>query len=84
MSARAAETLLARLYSDDALRARFLSAPLVVAAEAGLDTEEARAFAAVDASSLQLAAHSYTRKREGHATRRLGTVRALLARLWGR
>jgi hypothetical protein len=70
MSAAAMEELLARLYTDDALRRRFLSAPEETARQAGLDAEEAQAFAAIDRGDLGLAAQSYAHKRAAHAGRR--------------
>lgn len=65
MSAQAVETLLARLYSDERYRRRFLEAPQEAARAAGLDDAEAAALAAIDRVGLELAADSYARKREG-------------------
>lgn len=79
MSAAAVERLLARLYTDAALRRRFLAAPPRIAGAAGLDAEEARALAAIDPADLHLAAHSYARKRAAHA-RGQGLLQRLLRR----
>jgi hypothetical protein len=64
MSAAAVETLLARLYTDDGLRRRFLDDTVAVALRMGLDDEEAAAFARIDRVGLAMAAESYARKRE--------------------
>jgi hypothetical protein len=66
MSAPALETLLARLYSDAAFRARFLADPLGVSKQAGLAEAEALALARIDRVGLELAAESYKRKRMAH------------------
>jgi hypothetical protein len=84
VSAPAMERLLARLYTDAALRRRFVAEPLEVARQAGLDAAEARAFAAIDREGLVLAARSYAHKRAGRARaggigkRLLGAMRRLL------
>lgn len=55
---------LARLYTDDALRARFLAQPAAVARECGFDDAQAERLAAeIDAESLTLAARGYAKKR---------------------
>ena len=64
MSARAVETLLARLYSDADYRRGFLQAPEETARIAGLDATEAEAIVKIDRVGLELAAESYARKRE--------------------
>ncbi|PKB20815.1 hypothetical protein [Janthinobacterium sp. 64] len=69
MSSPALETLLARLYTDDALRAAFLLDPRAQALLHGLSPEEAEAMAAMDRVGLQMAAASYRAKRTAHGTR---------------
>ena len=59
------EFALARLYTDKAFRARFLAAPEQVALDKGLSPVEATALAAIDREGLELAAHSFEKKREG-------------------
>src|SRR5207253_5798844 len=72
MSAPAVETLLARLYTDPDLRREFLADPRRVAREAGLDSQEIDAFAAIDRLGLGLAAESYQRKRGERRPRKAG------------
>ena len=72
MSSPALETYLARLYTDDALRAAFLLEPRAQALLHGLSPQEAEAMAAMDRVGLQMAAASYRSKRAGrtaHGTR---------------
>lgn len=57
------ERLLARVYTDDRARARFVAAPVREAMEAGLSSEAARAIEYVDETGLKLAAASFARKR---------------------
>ena len=64
MNAPNLERFLARLYTDAALRERFLAEPVEVALEVGLDAEAARAFARIDREGLVLAADSFERKRQ--------------------
>jgi hypothetical protein len=61
----AIESLLARLYTDAALRAEFLADPRTVAQRAGLDAGGVAAMEAIDRVGLELAAESYARKRAG-------------------
>jgi len=61
--AQSAETLLARLFTDESLRARFKLDPRAVAREFGLDDAEIAAFASADLVGLDLAADSYSHKR---------------------
>ena len=63
------EIVLARLYTDAGFRERFLAAPLQVALGEGLSEEEARAMAGVDRVGLELAAHSFEKKRAGRGKR---------------
>ncbi len=65
MSAAALESLLARIYTDDAFRRTFLADPVGVALGAGCDGEEAARLGAVDREGLELAAESFRRKRQG-------------------
>ena len=69
MSSPALETYLARLYTDDALRAAFLLEPRAQALLHGLSPQEAEAMAAMDRIGLQMAAASYRAKRTAHGTR---------------
>lgn len=69
MSSPALETYLARLYTDDALRAAFLLDPQAQALLNDLSPEEAEAMAAMDRIGLQMAAASYRAKRTAHGTR---------------
>lgn len=69
MSSPALETYLARLYTDDALRAAFLLDPQAQALLHDLSPEEAEAMAAMDRIGLQMAAASYRAKRAAHGTR---------------
>ena len=58
------QRFLARLYTDDALRARFVAQPAAVARECGFDDAQAERLAAeIDAESLSLAASGYAKKR---------------------
>lgn len=61
------EAFLARLYTDDELRARFLADPRGTALGEGLPPEDADAAAALDREGLAVAADSFRRKREGRA-----------------
>ena len=63
MSAARLEALLARLYVDAALRARFVRDPHAEARRFGLSDEDARAVAAIDRADLERAADSFAHKR---------------------
>lgn len=67
MSSPALETYLARLYTDDALRAAFLRDPRAQALLQGLSPQEVDAMASMDRIGLQMAAASYRAKRAGRA-----------------
>ncbi|MDN2697698.1 hypothetical protein O0882_15350 [Janthinobacterium sp. SUN073] len=67
MSSPALEIFLARLYTDEALRAAFLLEPRAQALQHGLSPQEAEAMAAMDRVGLQMAAASYRSKRAGRA-----------------
>jgi hypothetical protein len=56
---------LARLYTDDALRARFIADRAGVAREEGFGEAECTRLAAVDVEALDLAARGFARKRMG-------------------
>lgn len=58
------EQFLARLYVDDALRARFLADPVGEAMRAGLDRSTAEKLANIDRLGLELASESFARKRK--------------------
>ena len=70
MSSPQLETFLAQLYTDQALRQRFLEQPHAVAAAAGVTQQEARALAAIDRTGLQMAATSFAHKRAAHSRHR--------------
>ncbi|MDZ5634956.1 hypothetical protein [Janthinobacterium sp. GMG1] len=69
MSSPALETYLAKLYTDDALRAAFLLDPHAQALLHGLSLQDAEAMAAMDRVGLQMAAASYRAKRSAHGSR---------------
>lgn len=71
MNASALEAFLARLYTDDALRAAFLEQPGRVLQQAGLDAATQDALLAIDRDGLKLAARSYASKRAAHAGKRM-------------
>lgn len=54
---------LARLYTDDALRERFVADRAGVARELGFDEEQARRLALIDVEVLNIAARSFAKKR---------------------
>lgn len=59
------DAFLARLYVDEAMRARFLDAPYACAIGEGFDEESARSLAAMIADDLTLAARGFAKKRAG-------------------
>jgi len=59
------EALLARLYTDAALRRAFEADPLALARAHGLDEADAQALARIDREGLMLAARSFEAKRAG-------------------
>ena len=66
------EMFLARLYTDAALRTRFLAAPRTEARSHGMTEEECAALEQIDRGGLELAARSFAHKRalkEGNARR---------------
>lgn len=66
MTTPAFETFLARLYTDDQLRARFLHNPERTAREAGLNDSEVAALQSIDREGLALASRSFAAKRAKH------------------
>ncbi len=58
------EKFLASLYVDAKLRARFLEGPREEARRAGLNPAQCDALAAIDRVGLEMAAHSFERKRQ--------------------
>ena len=60
------EAFLARLYTDDILRAHFLASPMELALIEGFSIDQARLFEDVDRTGLGLAAASFARKRAAH------------------
>lgn len=85
MSSVQLETFLARLYTDEAMRRRFLAAPEAEARAAGLAEPEVHALVAIDRTGLQLAAASFAQKRAVHGRRSApGTLRSLIQRFIGR
>ena len=82
------EAFLARLYVDSDARAEFLSDRGRAADAAGLDEAQRSAVVALDAGALELAARSFTHKRQ-HAralrpqSKRLPWFRRVLAWLYG-
>ena len=79
MSSAALEIYLARLYTETALRERFLADPRLEAQRAGLNTTEVAALANIDTAGLCMAANSYARKRAQHRKPK-PTLRDMLAR----
>jgi hypothetical protein len=67
MSGQALETFLAALYTDEAVRERFLAEPESTARAYHLDASEVRALLNVDWPGLALAARSYAKKRQNKA-----------------
>lgn len=63
MNAAALEAYLARLYTNAALRERFLAAPALEAWRAGLDEPTTATLAKIDKTGLRMAAANYARKR---------------------
>jgi hypothetical protein len=58
------EEFLAMLYVDANARSRFLHAPREEAARAGLNPAQCEALVAIDRVGLEMAAHSFERKRQ--------------------
>jgi len=64
MSASVFEAFLARIYVDAAARSRFKANPRAEAQLAGLSDEECTALENTDWVGLEMAGHSFARKRE--------------------
>ena len=60
---------LARLFTDEALRARFIADRAGVAREEGFSEVDCVRLAAVDVEALDLAARGFARKRMGRTSR---------------
>jgi uncharacterized protein len=58
------ETLLARIYVDESLRAGFLAAPEEFADRHSMSADDAAALASIDRTGLVMAARSFARKRQ--------------------
>ena len=69
-SAQACEDLLAQLFTDADLLARFKQDPQGVGRQLGLNDAASAAFAKTDWVGLELAARSYSHKREKYAARK--------------
>jgi hypothetical protein len=69
MSSPQFEAFLARLYSDQPFRDRFLSTPEQALDETTLDSRERAAARAIDRPGLLLAARSYEAKRTGRSSK---------------
>jgi hypothetical protein len=63
MTGPAFEAFLTRIYVDPAARAEFLREPWKTAERAGLSPEECQAMERIDREGLEMAAHSYAKKR---------------------
>lgn len=73
MSTPEFEAFLARLYTDPAVRLRFLHDRFAESQAANLSPEQAASLASLDGEALEAAAQSFARKREQkqrHAKRR--------------
>jgi len=69
-SAQACEDLLARVFTDAEFRARFRRDPQAIGRELGLDDAALAMLARADWVGLDLAARSYSHKRESYAARK--------------
>src|SRR6476659_7814191 len=76
-SAQACEDLLARLFTDAGLRARFKEDPQGVGREFGLDDVALASLAHADWAGLELAARSYAHKRDRYARSQRWTISAI-------
>lgn len=66
MSSPQFEAFLARLYTDAQLREAFLHDSHASASKANLSTSEVEALCNIDRAGLQMAAHSFAKKRESY------------------
>jgi hypothetical protein len=78
MSSPALESFLAKLYTDDRARARFLEDMRGEAERAGLSEADAAALSEIDRTGLQMAAASYAHKRARHRAPRLRLAQAVV------
>ena len=72
------QRLLARLYTNSALRQRFFAEPQAVLRELGMDASSASTLAAGSPTEIQFFAHSLQRKRLGDVAKVLPRTRLLL------
>ena len=84
MSARGVEAFLARLYSDAALRERFLRNEKIAMADLPLTEIEQADLLQIDRVGLQMAAVSYANKRVHHKRKRKFFAGRFLAFLFRR
>jgi hypothetical protein len=78
MSSPALESFLARLYTDEQARARFLEDMRGEAERAGLSEADAAALAETDGTGLRMAAAGYAHKRARHRAPRLSLAEAVV------
>ena len=78
MSSPALESFLAKLYTDEETRARFLADTRGEAGRAGLSEAEAAALGEIDRTGLQMAAASYAHKRAQHRGPRPSLAKAVV------
>lgn len=78
MSSPALESFLAKLYTDDEARARFLTDVRGEAERAGLSEAQATALRRIDRAGLQMAAASYAHKRAQHRRPRPSLAKAIV------
>ena len=69
MSSAQLEAFLARLYTDEAWRNKFLADPEAAARAAGFTEADVQALVAIDRTGLHMAVKSFTHKREARAPR---------------
>ncbi|MDX2029884.1 MAG: hypothetical protein SF339_04380 [Blastocatellia bacterium] len=69
MNAPQLEAFLAKIYTDEKARARFLADPRGEAARAGLTEDQIRSLEQIDRPGLELAADSLSRKRSNRFRR---------------
>jgi hypothetical protein len=78
VSSPALESFLAKLYTDDEARARFLADKRGEAGRAGLSEADATALCNIDRAGLQMAAASYAHKRAQHRRPRTSLANAVI------
>ncbi len=82
MSAAVVEELLARLYTDEVLREKFLYDAERTIADLTLTDNERRAIVEMDRAGLAMAADSYAAKRRQRCSARVSSWRTIITRLW--